>query len=111
MTLSFERVHARVARSASAASRPSAATGAARRCTRYVAVKPALKFSNQAAGQRSIRFEGRLSRRKTLKPGVYRLTLRARDAAGNLSSRGQGAGHRAAAQALSRARSGYSAAL
>jgi hypothetical protein len=52
-----------------------------------VAVKPALKFSGQAAGRRSIHFEGRLSRRKTLKPGVYRLTLRARDAAGNLSSR------------------------
>lgn len=56
-------------------------------CTRYAAVKPALKFANQAAGQRTIHFEGRLSRRKTLRPGVHRLTLRGRDAAGNLSSR------------------------
>ena len=51
------------------------------RCTRYVAAKPALKFANQAAGQRRIRF------RRHLKPGPYRLTLRARDTAGNLSSR------------------------
>jgi hypothetical protein len=55
-------------------------------CRRYVAVKPALTFRNQAAGSRRIRFEGRLSRRKTLKPGSYRLTLRARDLAGNRSS-------------------------
>jgi hypothetical protein len=55
-------------------------------CKRYVAVKPALTFRNQAAGSRRIHFEGRLSRRKTLKPGVYRLTLRARDLAGNRSS-------------------------
>jgi hypothetical protein len=55
-------------------------------CKRYAAVKPALSFANQAAGQRSIRFEGRLNRRKTLKPGVYRLTLRARDLAGNRSA-------------------------
>ena len=52
-----------------------------KRCTRYVAAKPALKFANQAAGQRRIRF------RRHLKPGAYRLTLRARDTAGNLSSR------------------------
>ena len=32
-------------------------------------------------------FQGRLSRRKTLKPGPYRLTLRATDAAGNTSKR------------------------
>ena len=56
-------------------------------CTRYVAVKPALKFTTRPPGQRSIHFEGRLSRRKALKPGAYRLTLRARDTAGNLSSR------------------------
>jgi hypothetical protein len=58
----------------------------ARRCTRFAAVKPALTFRNQAAGQRRIRFSGRLSRRKALSPGPYRLTLRARDAAGNRSA-------------------------
>jgi hypothetical protein len=57
-----------------------------KRCTRYAAVRPAVTFQNQAAGARRIRFEGRLSRRKTLKPGLYRLTLRARDAAGNRSA-------------------------
>jgi hypothetical protein len=50
-----------------------------KRCTRLVAVKPALKFTNQAAGPGRIRFKPRL------KPGLYRLTLRARDAAGNTS--------------------------
>ena len=55
-------------------------------CKRYAAVKPALTFRNQAAGSRRIHFEGRLSRRKTLKPGAYRLTLRARDLAGNRSA-------------------------
>jgi hypothetical protein len=53
-----------------------------RSCTRYVAVKPALTFRNQAAGARRIRFEGRLSRRKSLVAAVYRMTLRARDLAG-----------------------------
>jgi hypothetical protein len=86
VTLSFERV----SRGRKVGKRCVKAKRSNRRrkaCTRYVAVKPALKFANQAAGQRTIHFEGRLSRRKTLKPGVYRLTLRGRDAAGNLSSR------------------------
>jgi hypothetical protein len=86
VTLSFERV----TRGRKVGKRCVKAKRSNRRrkgCTRYIAVKPALKFANQAAGQRSIHFEGRLSRRKTLKPGVYRLTLRARDTAGNLSRR------------------------
>jgi hypothetical protein len=86
VTLSFERV----SRGRKVGKRCVKAKRSNRRrkhCTRYTAVKPALKFANQAAGQRTIHFEGRLSRRKTLKPGAYRLTLRARDAAGNLSSR------------------------
>jgi virginiamycin B lyase len=85
VTLSFERV----TRGRKVGKRCVKAKRSNRRrkaCTRHVAVKPALSFANQAAGQRSIRFEGRLSRRKTLKPGVYRLTLRARDLAGNRSS-------------------------
>ena len=49
-------------------------------------MKPALSSPTRPPGSGSIRFRA-LSRRKTLKPGVYRLTLRARDAAGNLSSR------------------------
>ena len=37
------------------------------------------------AGQNKLRFQGRLSHRKTLKPGRYRLTLRATDRFGNRS--------------------------
>jgi hypothetical protein len=85
VTLSFERV----TRGRKVGKRCVKAKRSNRRrkaCKRYAAVKPALSFANQAAGQRSIRFEGRLNRRKTLKPGVYRLTLRARDLAGNRSA-------------------------
>jgi hypothetical protein len=37
------------------------------------------------AGKNRLRFQGRLSRRKTLKPGGYRVTLRASDRFGNRS--------------------------
>jgi virginiamycin B lyase len=85
VTLSFERVTRgrKVGRRCVKAKRSNRRRKA---CKRYAAVKPALSFANQAAGPRSIRFEGRLNRRKTLKPGVYRLTLRARDLAGNRSA-------------------------
>jgi hypothetical protein len=85
VTLSFERV----TRGRKLGKRCVKAKRSKRRrkaCKRYAAVKPALTFANQAAGRRGIRFEGRLSRRKTLKPGGYRLSLRARDLAGNRSS-------------------------
>ena len=39
-----------------------------------------------AAGAREIRFAGRLSRRRSLAPGAYRLALTATDAAGNVST-------------------------
>lgn len=86
VSLSFERVTRgrKVGRRCVKAKRSNRSR---KRCTRYVGVRPALTFANQAAGQRRIHFEGRLSRRKTLKPGVYRLSLRARDAAGNRSGR------------------------
>ena len=38
------------------------------------------------AGLNSVRFAGRVSRRKTLRPGVYQLSIRATDAAGNRSA-------------------------
>jgi hypothetical protein len=85
VTLSFERV----TRGRKVGTRCVKARRSNRRrraCTRFVAVKPALTFRDQAAGSRQIRFEGRLTRRRTLKPGRYRLTLRARDLAGNVSS-------------------------
>lgn len=52
-----------------------------KRCTRYVVVKPTLTFANQPAGRGTIRFTPRV------KPGVYRLTLGARDSAGNRAKR------------------------
>jgi hypothetical protein len=55
------------------------------RCTRLVAVRGSVSRPVQA-GSRRIRFAGRLSRRQSLKPGRYRMTLTARDAAGNVSS-------------------------
>lgn len=85
VTLSFERVlpGRKVGRRCV---KPTRSNRRRKACKRYAAVRPALTFRNQAAGQRRIRFDGRLTRRKTLKPGPYRLTLRARDAAGNRST-------------------------
>jgi hypothetical protein len=85
VTLSFERVlpGRKVGKRCL---KPKRANRRRKRCTRYVAARPVLAFAGQAAGDRRIRFEGRLSRRRTLKPGAYRLTLRARDRARNLSS-------------------------
>jgi hypothetical protein len=56
----------------------------AKPCTRFVNAKPSLTF-NAAAGSHQLDFEGRLDRRHKLKPGRYRLTLTATDAAGNKS--------------------------
>jgi virginiamycin B lyase len=86
VTLSFERV-LRGRKVGRRCVRPTRRNAGRKRCRRHVAVRPALSFPNQAAGRRRIRFEGRLSRRKTLEPGAYRLSLRARDAAGNSSAR------------------------
>jgi len=85
VALSFERVSAG-RKGGKRCVKPKRTNRKRKRCTRYAAVKPAVSFPNQAAGARRIHFEGRLSRRKALKPGVYRLTLRARDAAGNRSA-------------------------
>jgi hypothetical protein len=56
-----------------------------RRCTRFVNVRGAAITRSLAAGARRINFAGRISRRRSLKPDVYRLTLVARDQAGNAS--------------------------
>jgi Tol biopolymer transport system component len=46
--------------------------------------KAAGKLSlNAKAGKRKVRFQGRVSRSKTLKPGTYRVVVGAKDAAGN----------------------------
>jgi len=54
-----------------------------RRCTRYVKAGT-LRF-NGKAGTNRVRFQGRLSRRKRLALGSYRLTVGATDSAGNKS--------------------------
>ncbi len=56
------------------------------RCTRFVSVRRGSFTRSVAAGARRIRFAGRVSRRTTLRPGRYRLTLTATDRAGNRSS-------------------------
>ncbi len=55
-----------------------------KRCTRVINVSPSLSYKT-SAGRHRVKFQGRLTRRKTLKPGSYRLTVTATDAAKNLS--------------------------
>jgi hypothetical protein len=55
------------------------------RCTRAVALTPAVRIAARPAGVVEVRFEGRLSRARSLAPGSYRLTVVATDAAGNRS--------------------------
>jgi DNA-binding beta-propeller fold protein YncE len=61
--------------------KPSRKNRKAKRCTRYVALKPSVRRAS-AAGRNSVKFTGRLHGRK-LAPGRYRLVATARDAAGN----------------------------
>jgi Tol biopolymer transport system component len=56
-----------------------------RRCARYVKAGT-LRFDGKA-GTNRVKFQGRLSRRKRLALGRYRLTVGAKDAAGNVSKR------------------------
>jgi hypothetical protein len=55
-----------------------------RRCTRFVTVKGAISVTGRG-GSNKLRFQGRISRKLRLKPGRYRATLLATDAAGNRS--------------------------
>ena len=57
-----------------------------RRCTRYVRVRTAIRL-NGKAGANSARFQGRLSRTRSLVPGSYRMSLVATDTAKNASKR------------------------
>ena len=65
--------------------KPTRLNRSRRRCTRLVLVRGSVSRPVQP-GARRIRFAGRLSRRARLKPGRYRMTLTARDAAGNVSA-------------------------
>jgi hypothetical protein len=52
---------------------------------RWRKVRRKMTFES-TAGSHRLRFKGRFDRKHPLKPGRYRMTLRARDAAGNVSS-------------------------
>ncbi len=85
MRLSFERKRKgrRVGRRCR---RPTRRNRNRRRCTRYVRVRTAIRVNGKAGANR-VRFQGRLTRRRSLAPGSYRLTLVATDAAKNASKR------------------------
>lgn len=53
----------------------------ARRCTRHARVRTKIKLKARRGANRVV-FRGRLSRRRALKPGSYRLTVNARDSGG-----------------------------
>jgi hypothetical protein len=84
LALSFERAlpGRKVGRTCQ---KPSRRNRGKRPCTRYLRVNQNVVLPVEA-GARKIRFQGRLTRRRSLPPGLYRMTLRARDAAGNRSS-------------------------
>jgi len=64
---------------------PTRARKARRRCTRYVRAGSFSRASS--AGSNRLRFQGRLTRRRALRPGKHRLVLSATDAAGQRSAR------------------------
>ncbi|HEV2785653.1 MAG TPA: PKD domain-containing protein, partial [Solirubrobacteraceae bacterium] len=65
-----------------ACQRPSASNRRAASCSRYVRISGSFSHAGSAASSNSVRFSRGLAGRK-LKPGRYRLTALARDAAGN----------------------------
>jgi hypothetical protein len=69
----------------SACRKPTRRNRSRRRCTRFVNVRGAVITRPLGTGARQIKFAGRVSRRRSLKPGPYRLTVTARDGAGNAS--------------------------
>jgi hypothetical protein len=72
-------------RAGRACRKPTRRNRARRRCTRFVNVRGAVITRPLGPGARRIKFAGRVSRRRSLRPGPYRLTVTARDQAGNAS--------------------------
>jgi streptogramin lyase len=56
-----------------------------KKCVRYVRVRGSFTVDGRS-GKNRVRFQGRISRKRKLRPGRYRMVLRARDAAGNRST-------------------------
>jgi len=76
-----ERARPGVKRGGTCAKRTGPTPKAAKRCTRYVALRPVL-VEEGTADENSFRFNGRLAGRK-LAPGRYRFSVEAVDLAGN----------------------------
>jgi hypothetical protein len=66
--------------------KPTAANRSRRACVRYLAAGKLSSFAGKAGANR-VKFQGRLSRSKSLAPGTYRVVVRARDAAGNAAAK------------------------
>ena len=66
--------------------KPSRKNRKRKRCTRYVRVKTTLSVKGKA-GANKLAFQGRLTRRRSLSTGRYRFSMRATDAAKNVSKR------------------------
>jgi Tol biopolymer transport system component len=57
-----------------------------KRGARFKSVRPPVRVRHAHTGRNTVRFQGRLNRRKRLRLGTYRVVLRAVDPAGNRSS-------------------------
>ena len=64
--------------------KPTAKNRKRKACKRYVKVKTAVSLTGKA-GTNKVAFQGRLTRRKSLRPGRYRLTVTATGASGKAS--------------------------
>jgi glucuronoarabinoxylan endo-1,4-beta-xylanase len=64
---------------------PDRGTVPRRRCTRYARVRGAIRIDGRAGANR-LRFGGRITRKRSLRPGSYRLTAVAVDRAGHRSA-------------------------
>jgi hypothetical protein len=85
VTFTVVRRKAGIRRGGRCVKRTRRAPANAKRCTRWVRVKGSFA-QDGATGANSIRFMGRL-RGRALRPGRYRLVVRAKDAAGNATAR------------------------
>ena len=84
--------------------------GAHTNCIRYVRVSGGLT-AQARAGTNTVAFRGRLSRKRVLALGSYRLTLLAKDAAGNWSSPATASFRLLASSSASRERAARAAVL
>jgi hypothetical protein len=85
VTLSFERaLPGRRVRGRCV--KPTSRNKRARTCARYNQIRTKIKVNGKKGTNRLV-FAGRLSRRQSLKPGTYRLTVVARDGEGATSTR------------------------